>query len=87
MDNLRKDLRRLANYKGDAQTLSHLGDDAAERIEKLEAALCWIARRDNPHNPPTAMLDPNYIASDQVRQLAHDMLACARAALEQAANK
>ncbi len=55
----------------------------AAEIARLREALAWIARRDSPDSPPSRMLDPNYVAADQVRMLAHDVLACARAALQE----
>ena len=44
-------------------------------------ALEWISRRDNPNNPPSRMLDQEYISENQVRELAHDVIGRASAAL------
>lgn len=49
----------------------------AEAVEALE----WIARRDHPRNPASEVLNTQYISEQSVRELAHDSLACARAAL------
>jgi hypothetical protein len=50
-------------------------------IARLRAALEWIALRIPPYEPALVVMREGYMPDRSAREVAHDVIACARAAL------